>query len=113
LRGLVRQARWIGQFAPRISFRLRSEIERLADIERLGDGKLSAAEITRMVGDTAERLGFRRPSYQQVRVLVREYRRRPKYASTAEVLVDVAFRLRPPDAVLGHISGVNTVRRSK
>jgi hypothetical protein len=48
-----------------------------------------------------------------VRVLVREYRRRPKYASTADVLVDVAFRVRPPGAFLGHISGVNTVRRSK
>jgi hypothetical protein len=66
-----------------------------------------------MVGTTAERFGFRRPSYEQVRVLVREYRRRPKYASTAAVLVDVAFRVRPPDAFLGHISGVNTVRRSK
>ncbi len=44
---------------------------------------------------------------------MRQYRRRPKYASTAEVLVDVAFRLRRPDAVLEHISGVNTVRKYK
>ena len=107
MKELVRQARGIGHFAPRISFRLRAEIERLAD------KNLSAAEITRSVGATAERLGFRRPSYQQVRVLVREYRRRPKYASTAEVLVDVAFRLRPPDAVLEHVSGVNTIRKYK
>jgi hypothetical protein len=95
----------IGSFAPRISFRLRAEIERLADRD------LSPAEITRRIGETAERLGFRRPSYQQVRVLVREYRRRPQYVSTAEVLLDVAFRLRPPDAVVSHLSGVNTISR--
>jgi hypothetical protein len=53
-------------FAPRISRRLRAEIERLAD------GSQTAAEITRSVGSTAERLGLRRPSYQQVRALVCE-----------------------------------------
>jgi hypothetical protein len=94
-------------FAPRISPRLRSEVERLA-------GKpFSSAEICREVGETAERLGFRRPSYEQVRALVRETRRRPRTATTGEVLLDVAFRVRHPDAFIEHVSGVNTLRAGK
>jgi hypothetical protein len=86
-------------FAPRISRRLRREIERLAD------RSLTAAEITRGVGTTAEALGLRRPSYQQVRVLVREHRGRPKQPSTADVVLDVALRVRPPISMLDHLAG--------
>jgi hypothetical protein len=49
---------------------------------------MTAAEFTRTVGTTAERWGLRRPSYQRVRQLTGEHRRRPKQASTAEFLVD-------------------------
>jgi hypothetical protein len=49
---------------------------------------MTAAEFTRTVGTTAERWGLRRPSYQRVRQLTREHRRRPKQASTAEFLID-------------------------
>ena len=94
-------------FAPRISRRIRAEIERLAD------GSQSAAEITRSVGSTAERLGMRRPSYEQVRALVREHRARPRFQSTTDLLLDVAFRVRPPEAIVTHLGGIRTPVRRK
>jgi hypothetical protein len=97
----------MGFFAPRISLRLRDEIERLAA------RPYRAAEICRAVGKNAEELGLRRPSYEQVRLLVRESRSRPRRVSTGEVLLDVALRVRPPDAFLKHVSGVHTLQKSK
>ena len=94
-------------FAPRISPRLRNEIERLAA------KSYTCAEICREVGEAAERLGLRRPSYEQVRTLVREVRRQPRTATTGEVLLDIAFRVRHPDAFIEHVSGVNTLRAGK
>ena len=95
------------KFAPRISPRLRAEIERLAD------GSLSAADITRTVGAKAEKLGLRRPSYEQVRKLVCEHRSRPRYPSTADVLLDVAFRVRLPDAIVNNLAGTDPPIRRK
>jgi hypothetical protein len=66
----------------------------------LAEGSLSAAEITRRVGVVAEHLGQRRPSYERIRMLVREVRHRPRPPSTADVLLDIAFRVKPPDALL-------------
>jgi len=97
----------VGFFAPRISGRLRDEIDRLAS------KPFRTAEICRAVGETAEEHGFRRPSYEQVRLLVRQSRRRPRRVSTGEVLVDVAFRVRPPNAFVQHVSGVHTLYKSK
>jgi hypothetical protein len=94
-------------FAPRISPRVRSEVERLAA------KPYSSADICREVGETAERLGLRRPSYERVRALVRELRRRPRAVTTGEVLLDIAFRVRHPDAFIEHVSGVNTLRAGK
>jgi hypothetical protein len=87
------------KFAPRISLQIREAIEWLAD------SSLSAAEITREVGAKAERLGQRRPSYEQVRKLVREHRARPRRPSTVEVLIDEAFRVRPPGSLFEHLTG--------
>jgi len=83
------------KFAPRISPRL------VALIERLAGRDLSPAEICRLVGDEAGRLGLTRPSYQRVRVLVREARRRPRAVSTGEVLLDIALRAKPATAIMG------------
>jgi hypothetical protein len=92
----------VSSFAPRISARLRDEIERLA-------GKpYRAAEICRAIGERAEEQGFRRPSYEQVRLRVREARRRERRVSTAKVLLDVALRVHHPDAFIQHVSGTNT-----
>ncbi|HEY7706051.1 MAG TPA: hypothetical protein VH968_02640 [Gaiellaceae bacterium] len=63
------------------------------------------AEVSRRVGDEAHRLGLTRPSYQRVRVLVHESRRLRRGPTTASVLMDVAFRVRPPEAIVDHLSG--------
>jgi hypothetical protein len=88
--------------APRISGRLRDEIVRLAE------KPYRAAEICRAIGEQAEEQGFRRPSYEQVRLLVGEARRRRRRVSTAKVLLDVGFRVHHPDAFIQHVSGTNT-----
>lgn len=97
----------MGFFAPRISIRLRDEIDRLAG------RPLRSADICRVIGKRADELGFRRPCYEQVRLLVNEARRRPRRVSTGEVLPDVALRVRPPDAFLNHVSGVHTLQKTK
>jgi hypothetical protein len=92
----------MGFFAPRISMRLRDEIDRLAT------SPSRSADICRAIGEQAEEQGFRRPSYEQVRLLVREARRRPGRISTGKVLLDVALRVHHPDAFVQHVSGTNT-----
>jgi hypothetical protein len=88
-------------FAPRI----RTEL--LEAVVRHDDRRHPIAETCRRVGRDAERLGLTRPSYQRVRELVHESRRlrQNRGPTTTSVLVDVAFRLRPPIAVLDHLSG--------
>ena len=89
-------------FAPRIRTEL---VEALVRYDKPGR---PIAETCRQVGNEADRLGFTRPSYQRVRELVHESRRirRKRGPSMASVLVDVAFRARPPEAVLDQLSGV-------
>jgi hypothetical protein len=69
--------------APRISRRL------IEELVRLDDERVPIAETYRRVAAEAERLGLTRPSYQRIRVLL-----------------DVATRVRPPEAFLHHVSGV-------
>ena len=97
----------MGFFAPRISTRLLDEIDRLAE------RPFPAAEICRTIGERAEEQGFRRPSYQQVRLHLKAARRRARRVSTAKVLLEVAFRVEHPDAFLQHVSGTQTRFRSK
>jgi hypothetical protein len=96
-------------FAPRIRTEL---VEALVRYDEPGR---PIAETYRRVGNEADRLGFTRPSYQRVRELVHESRRirRNRGPSMASVLVDVAFRVRPPEAVLDQLAGVGVpeVRR--
>jgi hypothetical protein len=87
-------------FAPRFSPRL------IDAIVRLDDRMVPIAEVNRRVGEEAERMGLRRPSYQRVRVLVHQLRRVRKQPTTAAVLFEVAARARPPEAFLDHVSGV-------
>jgi hypothetical protein len=95
----------VTQFAPRLSPRL------VEAVVRLDDRRVSIAEINRRVGQEAERLGLPRPSYQRVRELVHQSRRLQRgQPTTTSVLIDVAFRVRPPEAFLDHISGVGVPR---
>ena len=82
------------QFAPRLSPRL------LDFIETMSARRIPIAEISRLVGTEAERLGLPRPSYQRVRVLVHEARElRRGHVPAAEILVDIATRTRSPHAL--------------
>ena len=89
-------------FAPRITIRLLDEIDRLAR------GHDRPADICRAIGERAEEQGFRRPSYEQVRLHVRRARRQPRRVSTGRVLVEVALRLHHPDVFVQHVSGTQT-----
>ena len=92
-------------FAPRIPQRL------LVALGRLDDPGLPFAEINRRLGAEAARLGLPRPSYQRVRELLHQLRRLRRGPTTAQVLVDIAFRARPPAAFLDHVSGVGVPSR--
>ena len=98
-------------FAPRISPRL------LEAIARLDDPTLPIAEVCRRVGTESARLGLFRPSYERVRFLVGELRYaralKARQPSTAEVLLDIALQLRPPMALLDHVSGVGVPRLTR
>ena len=93
--------------APRLSPRL------VGAIARIDDGELSIAEVRRRLGAEADRLGLPRPSYERVRELVHESRRLRARVRTGEVLLDVALRVRSPDAVVEHVAGVGVRRTPK
>jgi len=83
-------------FAPRIPLRL------LDEIESQSRRAVPIAEMNRCVGRAASAMGLPRPSYEQVRVLVhaaRRYRRQAP-APVSTVACEVAFRVKPPEAIL-------------
>ena len=90
----------VPRFAARMSPRL------LEALVKADGPSVPIAETCRRVGSEADAIGVARPSYERVRLLVHEFRRLRRGPSTASVLADVAFRVRPPEAVLDHISGV-------
>jgi hypothetical protein len=85
----------------------------LDEIDRLSARPDRAADICRTIGERAEEQGFRRPSYEQVRLHVQRARRGPRRVSTGEVLLDVALRVEHPGAFLQHVSGTQTRFRRK
>jgi hypothetical protein len=72
----------------------------LAAIDRLDDESVPIAEVHRRVAGVASALGLARPSYEQVRVLVHEHRRRGLAPTAGQVLLDVLLRTRSPYALL-------------
>jgi hypothetical protein len=82
--------------APRIPPRL------LDEIERQSRRRLPIAEINRRVGRAAWQMSLPRPSYERVRVLVHVARRlrRLNPQSVATLAYEVAFRVRPPLALV-------------
>jgi hypothetical protein len=70
-------------------------------LRRLDDPSRPIAETHRRLGEVADRLGLTRPSYQNVRLLVHDHRERRTVRPTlAEILLDVSFRTRSPEALL-------------
>jgi hypothetical protein len=85
--------------SPRISRRL------VEAIVQFDDRRQPIAETWRRVGAEAGRLGQTRPSYEQVRVLVHRARRIRTAPTTAEVLLDILWRVRSPEDLVPHLSG--------
>jgi len=77
----------------------------LAGIERLDDESVPIAEVSRRVGALASHLGLVRQSYEQIRVLVHEHRRRGLAPTAGQILFEVAARSRPPEALLELLEG--------
>ena len=84
--------------APRVDSRL------VAALRRLDDGSLPVAELNRRLGKVAETLGLAQPSYQCVRLLVRKIRRCREVPGIGDLLVDIALRNKPPEALLDYLS---------
>jgi len=80
--------------APRIDSRL------VAALSRLDDGKRPIAETHRRLGLVAEHLNLSRPSYEQVRVLVHLLRAGRTGSEIGQALLDIAFRVKPPESLL-------------
>jgi hypothetical protein len=79
--------------APRIDSRL------LAALARLDEPGRPIADVHRALGDVADHLRLPRPSYQRTRLLVHEIRAGKTPNEVAEVLLDIAFRAKPPEAL--------------
>jgi hypothetical protein len=72
----------------------------LAALARIDDSERPIAETNRRLGLVADALGVERPSYERVRRLVREHRRRRIEPGIGGVLLDIALRNRPPEAIV-------------
>jgi hypothetical protein len=85
--------------APRIDSRL------VAAVVHLDDVRLPIAETNRRIGALAGDLGLPRPSYEQMRLVVKAHRRGRLGPTTGRVLLEIAFRVRPPEALLEYLAG--------
>jgi hypothetical protein len=90
LRVPARDSSTVTFFAPRLAPAL------LRALASLDDPGVPIAEINRRLGEHAELLGLRRPSYQCVRRLVHELRglERDRSSATTEASFDFSFRTR-------------------
>jgi len=77
----------------------------LAAVKRLDDEAVPIAEVYRRVAALASHLGYARPSYEQIRILVHQHRRWGLAPTAGQILLDVALRSRPPEALLELLEG--------
>jgi hypothetical protein len=85
--------------APRIDPRL------VAALGRIDDPRRPIAETNRLPGRIAAELGFPKPSYEQVRVIVHALRRGMRDPDIGELLLDFMFRTRSPEEILELLTG--------
>ena len=92
--------------APRLDVRLIAALEQL-----LKDESVPVAEVNRRLGAVADALSVPRPSYERVRLIVRD-RRSGGYAlpSTGMVLLEIAARARPADDLLKLLADPSALR---
>lgn len=76
----------------------------VAALHRLDNGKIAVAELHRRLGSLAQHLGLAQPSYQCVRLLVRDIRRGRAIPGIGDVLLDIALRNKPPEALIAYLS---------
>jgi hypothetical protein len=50
-------------------------------------------------------MGLVRPSYQQVQRIVHDSRRRGRRRTAGDVLLDIMFRTKPPQAAIDYLAG--------
>jgi hypothetical protein len=86
------------QFAPRVSAQL------AAATANVDDGKRPIAETYRDVAAIAETLGLPRPSYETIRRLTHQLRARKRDPTIGQVLLDINFRRRPPQAIVSALA---------
>lgn len=87
-------------FAPRLHPRLHAELARLDDPD------VPIADTYRCLAAYARTQGLFRPSYEHVRRLIHLLRRLCRPAarrSSAQLLFQVAYNLRPPTALIDHL----------
>lgn len=87
-------------FAPRLDPRLHAALARLDDPDR------PIAETYRRLAADARTMRVFRPSYEHVRRLIhflRRVRAPSRRSSTARVVFEVAYNVRPPTAVIDHM----------
>lgn len=82
----------------------RTDSRLVAAIERLDRADVPIAETWRRAGAIAVELRLVRPSYQQVRVIVHEARRRGRRPTMGDTLLDIMFRTRPPQAFIDYLT---------
>jgi hypothetical protein len=79
--------------SPRIDARL------VAALHGFDNGDHPVADLHRNLGIVAEHLGLAQPSYESVRLLVRDLRKHRAVPGIGGVLLDIALRHTPPDDV--------------
>jgi hypothetical protein len=77
----------------------RTDLRLVAVLARIDDRDRPIAETNRRLGVIAEGLGIDRPSYEQVRRLVHALREHRADPTIGQILLDVYFRVRPPEAL--------------
>jgi hypothetical protein len=83
----------------------------VAALTRLDDPTHPIAHSHRRLGLVADWLGVTRPSYEQVRILVKAHRRRPLQPGVGETLLEIAMRAKPPGVLLDVLSGTAPPKR--
>jgi len=87
--------------APHVDERL------VAGLARLDAPERPIAETNRRVGALADELGLTRPSYEQTRTIVHALRAARRDPAVGQVLLDIATRVRPPEALLDVLAGTS------
>jgi len=77
----------------------------VAALVRLDRTDHPMAETNRRLGAVAEHLGLTRPSYQQVRVVIHQLRAQKRGPGIGSVLLEIALRARPPEALVEALAG--------